>query len=113
MLKGGENMVTEAQMNVLRIELYSVLDELTLNLTEATSHIQPDVATDLDVNVVRKLLDELEPLLKSGNPECRKMLDDIRVIPGSNELIRQMEDYDFDAAAIALAKMKKCFENHK
>ncbi|MCL2684511.1 MAG: Hpt domain-containing protein, partial [Synergistaceae bacterium] len=109
MLIGGESRVTESQMSVLQIELDSALDELAPNLTEATSHIRPDVAADLDESVVRKLLDELEPLLESGNPECRKMIDDIRVMPGSDELVRQMEDYDFDAAAVALSEMKKIF----
>jgi len=105
MIKGGKGEVTEAQMSVLRTELYTVLDELSLNMTEATGNLQP--AADLDVSVVRKMLDELEPLLKSGNPECRKMIDDLRAIPGSDTLVRQIEDYDFDAAAAVLSEMKK------
>jgi len=105
-LKGGENRVTEEQINVFRIELCSALDELSPYLNEMASHAQSDTNTDLDAGTVRKLLEELEPLLKSGNSECLKRIDDIRSITGSGELIRQMEDYDFDAATNELAKMK-------
>jgi len=82
-----------------------VLDELTVNTAEAPDGMQPVETGVIDISLALKLLEEVEPLLKSGSPECRKMMDDIRAIPGSDELIRQMEDYDFDAAVIALSDL--------
>jgi len=105
-LKGGENRVTDEQINVLQIELSSALDDLSPYLAEAAGYTQPDTTANFDAVIVRKVLEELEPLLNSGNPECLKMIDDLRGLPGSGELIRQMEDYDFDAAANALLELK-------
>ena len=105
MLKDGECKVTEAQLNNLRIELYAVLDELSRNLTQVPANEQADEVTSINTSVMWKVLGDLEPLLKSGRPESRKMIDDIKAIPGSDELIRHMEDYDFDAAAIALSDL--------
>jgi len=109
-LKGGENLVTDEEINVLRRELSSALDGLSPYLTETTGYTQPDTTVNLDAVTVRKLLKELEPLLNSGNPECLKMIDDLRGLPGSGELIRQMEDYDFDAAANTLSELKADIE---
>jgi len=105
MLKDGECRVTDAQLNILRIELYAVLDELSRNLNKLPSGPQPDEVRAIDADVMWKLLGELEPLLKSGKPQSRKMIGDIRAIPGSDEVVRRMEDYDFDAAAIALSDL--------
>ena len=104
-LKGGENRVTETQLTAFRIELRLALDELAPFLLETAKRTQADTGTELDADAVRKLLEDLEPLLKSGNPECLKMIDGIRSISGSGELVKQMEDYEFDAAANELAKM--------
>ncbi|MCL2497061.1 MAG: ATP-binding protein [Symbiobacteriaceae bacterium] len=105
-LKGGENRVTPEEMHALGIALGSALEELNPYLNEIKSLAPADTMVDLDANTVRQLLEALEPLLKSGNPESLKMMGDIRSITGSGELLRQMEDYDFDAAGKELAKMK-------
>jgi len=108
-LKGGENRAAERQMDVLCIELRSALDELGPYLNETAVRTGADTIAMLDADTARKLLEELEPMLKSGNPECLKMADDIRSVTGSAELIRQMEDYEFYAAADELAKLKLLF----
>jgi len=105
-LKGGENRIAEKQMNVLRIELCSALDELGPYLSETADLSGADTIDELDADTARELLEELEQLLKSGNPECLKMVGEIRSVTGSAELIRQMEDYDFGAAANELDKLK-------
>jgi|GEM_PF-778201 len=110
-LKGGGNRVTDKQMDVLRIELNSALDELSPYLRETAGRNKADTDTiaGLDADTARELLEKLEQLLKSGNPECLKMVDEIRPVTGTGELIRQMEDYDFYAAASELAKIKLSF----
>jgi len=110
MLKCGENKVTEAQMSALQAELDSVLYELASDQAQSPVCTQPEEVAYIDTIAAQKLLYELEPLLKSGNPECRKMINDIKAIPGSGDLIQQMEDYDFDAAASALTEMISIFQ---
>ena len=36
--------------------------------------------------------------LEHINPECVNMLDEIRAMPGTDDLARQIEDYDFETA---------------
>jgi len=83
-LKGGVNRATEGQMNALSIELCSVLDELSLYLNETASRTQADTIADLDADTVRKLLEELQPLLKRGNPEYLKIFNDIHASGGKH-----------------------------
>jgi len=104
-LINGESHVTEEQMIVLQRELSAVLDELSPYLSVRTASPDPDSAFDVDE--ARKLLEKLEPLLLSGNTESLKMIDDLRAIPGSGELIRQIDDFSFIAAAKTLSELKE------
>ena len=65
---------------------------------------------EFDAGKARELLAELEPLLKSGNTECLKMIEPLRAVPGSEELVRQMEDFYFGAAANELSVLKAKME---
>ena len=103
-LKGGEKQVTAAQMDTLKNELSAALDELAPYRNEQAD-LQP--AEPYDAEKARELLAKLEPLLKSGNPECLKFVDELRSIPGSGELIKQIEDFYFDAAAKLLSELKE------
>jgi len=50
-------------------------------------------------------------MLENINPECVNLLDEIRAIPGAEELARQIEDYDFEAAAQTLEILTKGAED--
>jgi CheY-like chemotaxis protein len=50
---------------------------------------------------------KLELMLENINPECVNLLDEIRFVPGTEELIRQIEDYDFESAAHTLGEFRK------
>ena len=52
----------------------------------------------------RKLLDKLMTLLESSDSECFEFIDDLRLIPGSEDIIALIEEFDFEAAAKALDK---------
>ncbi|MCL1940862.1 MAG: ATP-binding protein, partial [Synergistaceae bacterium] len=108
-LKDGLNLLKEADMRALETELSAVLEELSPLLNEEDM-LQTKMQTDLDAKEVRKLMEELEPLLKSGNTKCLDFVDGLRAIPGSGELISQIEAFDFDPAAITLAEMKNKME---
>jgi predicted DNA-binding protein len=46
-------------------------------------------------------------MLHDSNLECIEYTDELRHIPGSEELIEQMEDFYFGAAAKSLAALRK------
>jgi hypothetical protein len=49
------------------------------------------------------LFAELAPLLKTANTECLNFLDDLYEIPGCEELVSQMEEFNFDQAYAILS----------
>jgi len=104
-LKSGENQTTAEQMNALRFNLTKALDDLAPYMDEISDENQSE-ETICDIEKARELIDELEPLLRSGNPKCLKLIDDLRKVPGSGEVIRQMKDYYFGAAAKLLTEVK-------
>jgi CheY-like chemotaxis protein len=111
-LKDGKNLSTAAQMKVLETELAAVLKELAHLSDESSSptatqgeggHEPPDAAA------ARELFAQLEPLLERSNAECRELTGRLRLIPGSETLIRQIEEFDFEQAVITLAGLKQRF----
>jgi len=102
-LKGDECFVTPEQMSLLKKELNAVLSELTplaqrFEMSPITSEL-PDAAT------ARELLEKLKPMLKDSNPDCLAFVDPLRSIPGSEELIRRIEDFDFKHAMKLLTEL--------
>jgi signal transduction histidine kinase/DNA-binding response OmpR family regulator len=104
MLKEGENKVSKEQLNSLRVELTKVLDELSPLLEEKKAE-KPAPASGFGSEKGRELAAKLGPLLKSGNPECLKFIGDLRIISGSEVLIKQMENYDFESANGTFARL--------
>ena len=46
-------------------------------------------------------------MLKNRNPECVNTLCDLYAIPGAEELVQQIEDFEFKKALVALAAFKE------
>ena len=110
-LKDNQNLVTEQQMNALETELNAAFVEFEKALYELS---QSGVATEaesesqwLDSESARKLIEELEPLIETGNPKCRQFSHSLRRIHGSEELIQHLDELDFAPALVTLAKLKK------
>ena len=101
-LKTGQEPVTEKQLDMLKTELDAVLKEFSA-LQAETEESPP---TPLSANETLKLTERLEALLKAGNPECLKLIDNIRAIPGSEKLIQQIKDFDFEMALSTLAELR-------
>ena len=101
-LKEGKNLVSPTQMEILETELNAVIAEFS-PMVKAL----PVTTDSLDKASMRSLFDELTPLLQDGDVECMNYIVKLRLIPGSEELIRQMEDFQFRAAAVTLAGLKK------
>jgi len=104
-LKDGENKVTDSQLKTLEKELNAVLEELAPLVKDPPPEI-PD-GEMYDAEAANKILKELKPILKDSDPECLAYIDDLKMIAGCEELIKQMEDFDFKAAMKSLTQIMK------
>jgi CheY-like chemotaxis protein len=110
LLRDGVTSVPEDMMNRLKAELMRVQEELLPLLNE---HAVRGVVSAINEGRVLALLDEIEPMLENINPEVINLLDDIRAVPGLEELVRQIESYDFESAAQTLVQLKGRIANVK
>jgi hypothetical protein len=46
-------------------------------------------------------------MLKNHNPECVDLIDSLMAIPGTEELIQQIEGFKFKQALASLSELKK------
>jgi PAS domain S-box-containing protein len=106
-LKEGVNLTTDIKMNSLENALSEALCEL-MPYWDESSRLDESADTDdpMDAQQASAVLIKLEPLLRRGSPECLKMVSDLRGIPGSGELIRQIEDLYFEDAMKAFMELK-------
>jgi HPt (histidine-containing phosphotransfer) domain-containing protein len=110
-LKKDAALPGETQMNIFKAELSIALEELRPYLIETNNAAQPETAgADFDADKALRLFDKLEPLLKRGSPECLKYIGQLRQIPGSDKIIEQIEEFNFDIAADILKNIKKKME---
>ena len=91
-------------MNRLRAELDFVFDELKPLCDELTEN---GGVENMDAVKARALFERLETMLVNINPECVNLIDEIRSVPGAEELALKIEDYDFESAARTLVELKK------
>jgi signal transduction histidine kinase/CheY-like chemotaxis protein len=105
-LKDGVNMTAPEQMDILEAELEAVLAELSPLNVKTPQPAETIPVEPLDAQSALELLEKLEPLLKMGNPDSLKLIDSLRRIPGSGEMILQIEDFDFEQAVVTLAELK-------
>jgi CheY-like chemotaxis protein len=94
-LKGGENLVSKEQLDVLEAEIKSVLEELAPLLSEYEAMINVKITDKVRIH---EIFDKLEPFLVSKNPECEDMLDDLYRIKGAERLAAKVENFIFDQA---------------
>jgi len=103
-LKNGENRVLPEQLEILKNELDAAVTELSSLVREPEPVSQGELLNEADV---KKLFDELEFMLKECDNDCLSLTKNLRRIPGCEELIRQIERYDFKLAEETLAALKK------
>ncbi|MDR2577563.1 MAG: response regulator [Chitinispirillales bacterium] len=101
LLKSGAASVPEDKMNLLKTELARVLEELRPLLDESAAQ----AGKTLTMEQAAALFEETKIMLENINPAVVNLLDDIRAVPGTEELVRQIEDYDFESAAKTLADL--------
>jgi len=115
LLKSGKNFLTETCLNTLETELKSVLEKLAPLFVQVKAPVPgknagPASPETEGVSYNRKkalrIIKHIEPMIMNGNPECLDYIEVLRTIPGSQRLIKQMEDFDFNPAIETLAEMK-------
>jgi len=94
-------------MSVLDATLCVILKEFAVLLDESAPHQSTAHLDAFNAERARELLETLKSMLDSGNPECLQYIDDLRTMSGSEKLIQQMEDFDFEPAIATLAALQK------
>ncbi|MCL2387131.1 MAG: ATP-binding protein [Defluviitaleaceae bacterium] len=90
-------------LTTLQKELIAVLSELA----QFIGNKEEQPKTINDPAKVRALFVKLEPLIKSRNPESLDLLNEIKAVPGADELARQIESYDFKPAMQTIERLKE------
>ncbi|MDR1840075.1 MAG: response regulator [Treponema sp.] len=121
-LKDGENMVTEGQLKILQTELSAFLDELSSLFSETQvqsgiAHILTQESPVLESSdqeppvlgpeELQNLFNKMEGLLESGNLDSINHNNELRAIPGSEQIIQHIENLDFDLALSKLKELRK------
>jgi chemotaxis protein histidine kinase CheA len=110
LLREGTISVWENKMNNLKTELTIVLDELKQALKETETQEKQA----LNAEQTLALFEKLKPMLENINPECVDLLENLRSVPETEELVRQIENFNFSAASITLAGLwNKCIRSDK
>jgi len=107
MLKDGNNNVTDEAWNALEHELNQVLKELEPLLSKAQDAVPDKI---LNASEALSLLNKLKPMLANMNPESINLLDEIRSIPGTEELAKHIEEFEFKPALEILCELIKKME---
>ena len=103
-LSDGKTTLTSGQINSLKSTLDTVLDNLT-PISEIDDSATPEPLTDK--NKIREIITVLEPILKQHSTECMNMLDDIRLIPSSENLVNYVEEFEFNKAVAEISRLKE------
>ncbi|MCL2219156.1 MAG: ATP-binding protein [Chitinispirillia bacterium] len=54
-----------------------------------------------------ELIDKIRPMLENGDPDCLELVEGLKAIPASKELIEHIENYDFDPAMKTLERIRE------
>ena len=110
-LTNGINNVTHEQLNILEKELNNVINEYLPLLEENEDKPEKTEIKPLDFDTIKEIFIKLEPLLKTGNSECMNYMDSLNFIPGSENLIQHMDNYEFNKALMELEILKNAYIN--
>jgi len=105
-LHNRSNQLTTQQMDKLKSELDVVIAEFEQVTSNTKDQKSDETKTLADVNDALNLIDELESLLKDNNTDCVEYIDKLDILPGSDMLIQQIEEFDFPAALETLTEIK-------
>jgi HPt (histidine-containing phosphotransfer) domain-containing protein len=108
-LKDGKNSVTKKQLALLDAALNAAFTELAAQLAPFEEPPAETQTAKIDTEKAKEIFDSLEDLLKRGNPDCRKYINELRAIPGSGQLAQYIEDFEFEKALLEYGELRKKF----
>jgi PAS domain S-box-containing protein len=103
LLRENKTFIPKSKLDTLDNELSGVLKELRPFVARGERRTK---IID-DPEKIRELFAELEPLIKNRNPDSLDLLEQLKAIPGAEELASQIESYDFKPALQTLAGLKE------
>jgi len=103
-LKDEDISAAKTQLVLVDKDLKDVLERLAPLLSEADERSKNKIE---DPEKVKKILDQLEPMLIKRNPECMSLVDDLYAIPGAEKLALHVEDFEFKEALDEFNKLKE------
>jgi CheY-like chemotaxis protein len=113
LLSNEENRITGSVTDTLKAELDAALEEFGPLAEKAACEDGGEAVPSPreaggtnDAEKTQALFEELEALLDGGDTDCLDLIGSLRLIPGTGELIRQIEFFEFDAAAETLRQMR-------
>jgi HPt (histidine-containing phosphotransfer) domain-containing protein len=104
-LKNGKNMVSGELLGILEKEINNVLSELSELVDDSEAVTSETQIPFIKQEKALELLKKLKPMIEMFNPECLKFTNDLRGVDGSDLLIKQLEDYEFEAALSTLEEL--------
>jgi len=104
-LKDGKNDVTPEQMDILNNELTRAISDFKPIVGKSKQDKTAD-SEPMDSEETKKLLEDLEALLKASDTECLDHVESYKKIPNCDIMIKQIEEFDFEAALATLAGIK-------
>jgi len=109
-LKHGKNHVTEKHLKTLELEFIKTLEELS-SYNEEPPRITINNGEFLRAHIASEILDKLIIMLKNGNTESLKYIDNLRLMQCNerikNKLIQEIEDFEFDKAYDSVIELRK------
>ena len=105
-LRNGVDAIWDSKMGRLKTELAAVLSEFRTLLDEDAATEQEET-TPLTAQQTQELFDRLAQMLENVNPESLTLLAELRAVPGTEELARQIENYEFEDAARTLGELRQ------
>jgi len=96
-LTDGVNNTTQEQLDTLNDQLDTALKQLQADSKESDTAAS-EAVSPVFTTQARALLEELLPLLEASDSESMELIDNLRLIPGSDKLIICIEEFDFDSA---------------
>jgi len=94
----------KAQLEFMKTELELILEKLAPLVLEDSESSRAKIT---DPAEIRKILDEVEPMLIDRNPECMDLIDDVRAIPGADALADHIDDYSFKQAIEEIKELRE------
>jgi len=102
LLVEGKPQVSDIHATALKDELDAVLEKLESYLTDDDVH---EILTD--ETKIREIIDKIEPILMQQSTECMSMMDEIKSLPGAQELAKYVDDFEFKKAIAELSLIKE------